>query len=793
MIRSRSQLPALMVLACLFWVLVASPRAIAQDSESTSLESSQDDESAEVAHRLAKGKSLYVQQCASCHGANGEGGTDGYDEPLYGDRSLADLTRVIEETMPEEEPDLCQGADAALVAEFMYGAFYTDEARAKMGTARVEMSRLTVRQYQSAVTDLFGRFIGQSEADDRRGLSGTYYNSRNFSRKEMKIERIDGQIDFDFGEQSPDPDQIGTKEFSMSWNGSVIAEETGEYEFIVRSQNGIRLYLNSDEALIDGWVNSGEMIVEHRESVYLLAGRAYPVVLQFFSYEDDSASIQLLWKTPHGTEEVIPTESLSPKRVPASFIVSTQFPADDSSVGYARGTSVSKLWDEATTYAAIEAANYAVKQIDRLSNSKEDSSDRRDKVQAFCRRFVETAFRRPLQENEADRYVTRHFAADISVEEALKRVVLLTLKSPNFLYLEWSDGELTDYDIASRLSFGLWDSIPDQNLIAAAQRNQLNTPKQIEQQVRRMLNNPRTKAKLKNFFHHWLLVEEADDLSKDAEQYPEFTEAIVADLRRSLDMFIDGVVWSDESDYRQLLLADYLVFNRELADFYGLEFGEGDGFQRVAAPDGTRAGVLTHPLMMSALAYHKSTSPIHRGVFVTRNVLSRSLNPPPEAIEFLDDRFDPTLTMREKVAQLTEPDACQSCHRIINPLGFSLEHYDAVGRFRTIDQDKPIDPNGVYETTSGDKIKLSGARDLAEFAAEDTNAQQGFVEQLFQQTVKQPVRAYGDSTLDDLTNGFRAKDYSIKELLVQIMVTTATFEQAQTDRATAATATPSHP
>ncbi|MEX2025920.1 MAG: DUF1588 domain-containing protein, partial [Pirellulaceae bacterium] len=270
------------------------------------------------------------------------------------------------------------------------------------------------------------------------------------------------------------------------------------------------------------------------------------------------------------------------------------------------------------------------------------------------------------------------------------------------------------------------------------------------------------------FFHHWLPFDEAEDVSKDTETFPGFEESLVADLRTSLDMFVDDVVWSEASDYRQLVLANDWFVNGRLATFYGLEAPADGGFHKVSLDAKQRAGVLTHPYLLSALAYHKSSSPIHRGVFVTRKLLGRVLRPPPAAIQFMDGSFDPHMTMREKVAELTKSQACQTCHSVINPLGFSLEHYDAVGRFRTEDKERPIDATGELTTLTGELVRLTGARDLAEHAAASDEAHRGFVEQLYQHVSKQPAAAYGPETADRLTKSFAESDYNIRKLLVEI-------------------------
>jgi hypothetical protein len=380
------------------------------------------------------------------------------------------------------------------------------------------------------------------------------------------------------------------------------------------------------------------------------------------------------------------------------------------------------------------------------------------------------------------------------------------LKSPQFLYLGLDDARPNDFVIATRLSYALWDSLPNEELRKLAAQGALHTREQISQQSRRMLNDPRAHAKMLGFFHHWLQMDRVENLPKDEKLFPGFTSAIIADLRASLDLFLEDTMWSDAADYRKLLTADYLFVNNRLSEYYGLNTnsdtkvtdpgppekqsaGGGDStrsdspegakpqntnnFVKVTFGTGQRCGVLTHPYLLSAFSYQKMTSPIHRGVFLTRNIVGRSLKPPPMAMTFKDADFAPNLTMREKVSQLTQSQACQGCHSVINPLGFSLEQFDAVGRFRTSEHDRPIDSSSEYVTDDGETIRLSGARDVAKFAIGSEQARNAFVEQMFHHVVKQPLLAYGADTLNRLQKSFVASEFNMQKLLVEIATTSA--------------------
>src|SRR5262249_23614769 len=212
----------------------------------------------------------------------------------------------------------------------------------------------------------------------------------------------------------------------------------------------------------------------------------------------------------------------------------------------------------------------------------------------------------------------------------------------------------------------------------------------------------------------------------------------------------EDAVWGGDSDFRQLFLADHLYLNGRLAKLYGADLPADAAFQKVKQDPQQRAGVLTHPYLMATFAYTGASSPIHRGVFLARNVLGLSLRPPPEAFTPLAEELHPELTTRERVAFQTRPQACQACHGVINPLGFTLEHFDAVGRYRDRDNGKPVDAAGAYVTRTGEAVKFAGVRDFAEFLAGSDEVQTAFAEQVFHHLVKQPVRAYGPRQLADL-------------------------------------------
>lgn len=744
------------------------------------------------------GEALYAQHCASCHGSQGEGVKGKYEDALLGERSLDSLATYIDRTMPEDDPDVLNAEESRVVAAYIMDAFYSPAAQARLHQATLVPARLTNRQFRESVADLISSFNNSLPPGPTTGLVARYYQSDGMNKKAKQVvEREDQALSFDFGEGSP-AEGITADQFSIAWDGSLAAPTTGWYEFRLTTPNGARFYLNTDldrgdanfrddsgakrqPAFLDAWVSSGSMERQLTGRIFLLGGRRYPLRLDYFKYQEPRGMVRLEWKPPHGEWAVLSTPYVSPAPAAHVPVVDKAFPPDDASEGYERGTEVSKAWHEAVTAAALDAANQVVNRVGRLSKVKFDDPEREQKLKDFLATFAERAFRRPLTPELRTLYVDRVFEPGLAPEQSVKRAVLLVLTSPRFLYPELGEGPVDDFTTAARLALGLWDSLPDEALWQAAHEGRLRTPAEVREQALRMEADPRAKAKLTAFFHKWLKLDAEAELTKDTATFPGFDAALTADLRRSLELFIENVVWGDTADYRELLQADYIWLNERLASFYGLPAPEGGEFQPVKFRPGERAGIITHPYILSRLAYHNNSSPIHRGVFLTRQILGRFLKPPTEAVAFNNDHFDPTLTMREKVTGMTAPALCMNCHQTINPLGFSLENFDGVGRFREIDNNKPVDPTVDYETPSGEVVRLSNAREVAALATATPEARRGFVRQLFQAVVKQNPNAYGPQTLERLDSTFDASGQNIRRLFVDMAVLTASYHRPEKD------------
>ncbi|MEZ6078933.1 MAG: DUF1588 domain-containing protein [Pirellulaceae bacterium] len=735
---------------------------------------------------LERGQVIYQETCASCHGEQGEGVEGAFGDPLIGDESIGQLAARVERTMPEGEPEECVGEDAAAVAAFMHQQFYGEAAQVRNRPPRIGLARLTGNQLRQSLADLYEQFAGGSDPNAEQGVKATYFDSERRKEDNKKIERIDPMLDFDFGHDGPG-EGITPESFSIRWEGSLRADVTGRYEIVVNSTcSFVMKFGQLDRELINNHTQSGDKI-EFRRSIVLTAGRAYPFRIDVSQRkrktEQPPARFHLAWVPPGGVERVIPQRNLVHSLSPPTFSLQTPLPPDDRSYGFERGIAIDRQWDESTTAAALEFGQLAATELwpsYRNSHSKEPG-EQREKMQAFLEQIARTAFRQPLTDELRETYITKQLAAEEDDTEAIKRSLLITLKSPRFLYPAADQDQTASQRVANRLALSLYDSLPTgDDLLAAIKEDRFHTPEQVREYVAKHQHDLRLRAKVSSMLREWLNIGQPKEIVKDAERFPGFDVQLVDDLHRSLDAFIDEVAWGESGDARQFFNANWTFTTPRLAEFYGENWQPAEPFTSDALvrtrelPPGTHLGLLTHPYLLSRLAYHDNSSPIHRGIFLIRYLLGRTLRPPADAFSPLSPDLHPDMTTRERVALQTSPESCQVCHQKINGLGFTLENYDAVGRFRAEEKGKAVDASGTYISRNDRHESFATPSDLSDYLVRSEDAPRALVNRAFQFMVKQPAAAYGIDTLDQLTEKFVRSGYNIRELIVDITALAAT-------------------
>jgi hypothetical protein len=339
---------------------------------------------------------------------------------------------------------------------------------------------------------------------------------------------------------------------------------------------------------------------------------------------------------------------------------------------------------------------YACGHLDGRHNS---SCARRD-----LEALVHRAYRRPVGPKEIAPLLTLFSQVEKetnSFQEGMAVAVQAMLVSPQFLF-RFERGrtattpKLTPHELASRLSYFLWSSMPDEQLLVAADRNKLSTPAQLAAEVKRMLLDPKAKALIDNFGGQWLQVRKLESVKPDSKRFPDFDEYLRLSMSRETEMFFANVMHEDRS-ILDFIDADYSFLNERLARFYNVANVQGPDFRKVSfAQDAHRGGLLGQASVLTISSYANRTSPVIRGRWVLENLVGSPPPPPPPDVPNLDEaKIGKTSSMREQLELHRKNVVCASCHSRMDPLGFGLENFDAIGAWRSKDGDFLIDPSGT--------------------------------------------------------------------------------------------------
>jgi hypothetical protein len=350
--------------------------------------------------------------------------------------------------------------------------------------------------------------------------------------------------------------------------------------------------------------------------------------------------------------------------------------------------------------------------------------DSRDCAVKILSRLARLAYRRPVNQSDVGtllQFYERGRADggnfDAGIQFALERLLV----DPDFLLRIHRDPSrggvyrLSELEVASRLSFFLWSSIPDDHLLTLAEHGELTRPAVLEKEVRRMLADPRSSdALVDNFAAQWLNLRRVGDVVVDPLRYPNYDESLLQAFKHETELFVASTLREDRS-LNDLLDADYTFVNERLARHYGIPGIYGSRFRRVNLPDhNKRGGLLAEGALLATTSYPDRTSPVLRGKWLLNNILGMPVPPPPPGVDTnLDAKPGSNkMTMRERLAQHRQNPSCNSCHSVIDSLGFALENFDVIGGWRSVDEvGKPVDASG--NTVSGEKIEgLAGLRKL---------------------------------------------------------------------------------
>jgi hypothetical protein len=405
-------------------------------------------------------------------------------------------------------------------------------------------------------------------------------------------------------------------------------------------------------------------------------------------------------------------------------------------------------------------------------------------VSTFVRDFGHRALRRPLLDDEVVALVAPFTVArtewGYGADEALAVVVATLLVQPEALYrTQLGDGPgapgasvaLGAHELASRLSYFVWGTAPDPALLALADRGAILEPARLEAEARRLLADPRSEDGLGDMFVYWLGVQTLAEKGKTAEVHPAWNDALAAAMITEIRSVALATL-REEGTLDALLTTRRAYVTPELAEIYGVTHPTGSGAAWVDLADPDRRGLLTRAAFLATHSLPAESSPIRRGKIVRTRLMCDVL-PPPPANAMLDlPTVDPLASTREKTTILTSPTSCQSCHALINPVGFAFERFDAVGRRREVEHGQPIDATGFLEGSDVER-SFDGSGELTALLAESERVERCFVTELFRFGTERLDTAGDAPLLDALADDFVASGGDLRELVIAFVTSEA--------------------
>jgi hypothetical protein len=419
----------------------------------------------------------------------------------------------------------------------------------------------------------------------------------------------------------------------------------------------------------------------------------------------------------------------------------------------------------------------------RIFTREPTAGKERETAQELIGNFARKAYRRPVTKEEVNRLTGLYDFArkqGDGFEGGVKTALEAVLVSPHFLFRGELQPEpnnpravhaVNEFALASRLSYFLWSSLPDEELFAQAERGTLR--KNLEAQTRRMLKDPKARALVDNFAGQWLQTRNLKLMTPDKAMFPAFDDALRAAMQRETEMFFEAILREDRS-VLDFLNADYTFANERLANYYGIPNVKGEAFQKVSLRGTQRSGVISQGSVLVITSNPTRTSPVKRGKWVLENLLGTPPPPPPPDVPELDEKKKEHGTLRQRLEQHRESAICASCHARMDPIGFGLENFDAVGAWRVRDGNNPIDSTGTL--VSGEEFK--GPADLANVLVKKRKEDfaRCLSEKMLTYALGRGMEYYDKCAIEEVAKGLAKNKYKFSSLILEV-VKSAPFQK----------------
>jgi len=467
--------------------------------------------------------------------------------------------------------------------------------------------------------------------------------------------------------------------------------------------------------------------------------------------------------------------------LPANFDANVGLPADnDIQLAFSLPGSVSDL--EAKRFMDLAEATIAALGANAPGNQVACAgSDQTACARTFVTSFGKRVFRRPVDPAEVDDLIALYTKLrtdpqmNYGFPDALNLVVEAMLQAPGFLY-RWErglaapqlDGALVkfdSYEMASRLSYFLWKSMPDAALMAAAEAGKLSTPEGVAEQATRLLMDPRADSAFGDFITQWLELHPLGDSLKDAASYPAFKPALLNSMQAETVAFARDVFRGSSPTFAALLTAPYTFVDAPLAQYYGLK---PDATGRVDLTGTPRSGLLTQGALMAVKGNSYRTSPVRRGKFILNRLLCTIVPAPPPNVVTQLPPPDPTKTVRQQMAAHRSNPSCAACHTMMDGLGFAFEHFDGAGNYQANDRGNPIDASGSVMIAGLPTLSFQDAGDLAKSLASLPAAHECFVRQWVRYAIDRFEQDADAPAITHLASSYESSQLDTRNLIVEI-------------------------
>jgi len=753
---------------------------------------------------------ILENKCFVCHGPDVQEADirlDNLSTDFLTDRAAAtawhEAMHVLNKgEMPPKDAEPLTAKERSVLVGWIRGEIDRVKAELKSTGGQVVLRRLNRAEYQNTMRDLF-----DLEMDYARDLPPEGASPDGFKNNGQSLQMTSIQLEYYLDAARRALDRvIETKEAPEVFEHSFDKSNVGDKWFNYEVSNYLGRWQGFYGKMVDKYPEEGDYLVTVTARADIPEGRGAPLMEVSVGYRPDTEQIWKVTKTIEITESESTTYEFTgrvenhplPVRGQGKFpglVVRVLNQYDDRTpkpkeVELERDGKKKKGFPAEDGYPVIHIEKVTFKgpvfeqwpprrHREILFESELRETNEQAYVAEVMRRFLQRAFRRPATDEEVARFVSFYNGIRPefpSFEEAMKETLAMALISPPFLYLlepaQDKKRDLTDWELASRLSYFLWSTMPDQELFDLADQGQLSKPSVLNAQIERMLRDDRGWRFFQQFTDQWLKLENTAQIAIDTGTYKGFDISLKTEMLQETRHFLKHLVLNDLSALN-MLDADFTMLNEPLARHYGVEGVRGQAFRQVALTEETRGGLLGQSSVLMLGSTGKDSHPIRRAVWLRDRLLNDPPAPPPPDVPDLDETNPDfaKLTIREQLEVHRDKESCASCHRGIDPGGIALENFDAIGRFRTEAHNKPV----VASDTLPNGTELDGVVSLKNYLVEHRSEDfaRALVSRLTVYALGRNLELSDEDLIDDLTNSFANNDYQMMHLIQELVASDA--------------------